>query len=52
MSNTTWFDDRTWSVSGNKEELLRISKESITSKQYHHQHQLYIQSLLMRYQIY
>tara|TARA_B110001450_G_C17448412_1_gene410973 strand:- start:67 stop:672 length:606 start_codon:yes stop_codon:yes gene_type:complete len=24
---TTWFDDRTWSVSGNKEDLLRIAKD-------------------------
>ena len=24
---TTWFDDRTWSVSGNKEDMLRVSKE-------------------------
>jgi len=27
MSKTTWFYDRTWSVSGNKEELLRIAKD-------------------------
>ena len=25
-NTTTWFDDRTWSVSGNKEETLRIAK--------------------------
>ena len=25
-NTTTWFDDRTWSVSGNKEDTLRVAK--------------------------
>lgn len=28
---TTWFDDRTWSVSGNKEDILRVAKEQNNS---------------------